>query len=111
MQSLPKCEGDFWDGRIDSFIQLLQERARELSPDYPFSQTADAFDYLWAITSTQEGTEMARKEWENACRYLLSILQDTHAYMKELAETGYCHGRWSEVQENIFNALRKYHPL
>ncbi len=37
----------------------LRDRARELCPDYPFKPESDAFDHLWALSSSLEGTRQA----------------------------------------------------
>jgi len=59
------------DGRPATFLQHLRARAKELAPDYPWSKD-DAFEWLWAITATLEGCEMANN--------------DLHARVKELEE-------------------------
>lgn len=50
------------DGRPKSFFDHLKERAQELAPDYPFTKE-DAFEWLWAITSSLEGTDLAVDYW------------------------------------------------
>lgn len=48
------------DGRPIDFFNLLKERAKELVPDYPFGEREnDAFEQLWALTSSLEGTGKA----------------------------------------------------
>lgn len=58
-------------GRFQAFFSLLRDRARELQPDFPFVKD-DAFDWLWAITSGYEGTELAN--------------EDCHLYIGQLRE-------------------------
>ncbi len=53
------------------FLELLEERAKEISPDYPY-QGSDAFDWLWAIVSSYTGTKAAN--------------DDCHAFIKHLGD-------------------------
>lgn len=54
------------DNRPISFFELLKERAYELCPDYPFTKN-DAFEWLWALTSSLQGAEQACDEWADYC--------------------------------------------
>lgn len=51
-----------YDGRPEVFHQHLKERAMELEPDYPYTEKSDPFDWLWALTSSLEGTRLANDD-------------------------------------------------
>jgi hypothetical protein len=48
----------------------LKRKAVELCPDYPSIETADAWECIWAITSSLEGSDAACKDWVNAVESL-----------------------------------------
>ena len=52
------------------FIKHLEQRAKELAPDYPYLQN-DEYEYLWALTSSLEGTRAANKDLHKAIKFLL----------------------------------------
>lgn len=58
------------DGRPLPFLELLEQRAKEINPDYPYEGTT-AFDWLWSISCAYTGTHQAN--------------QDCHAFIKHLA--------------------------
>lgn len=52
---------ELYDGRPEAFHGHLKKRAKELEPDYPYTQE-DPFEWLWAITSSLEGTRLANDD-------------------------------------------------
>lgn len=45
--------------------QRINELAKKIVPDYPNIENKDAFEQLWAIEQSFEGTELALKDWSN----------------------------------------------
>lgn len=74
------------DNRPMVFLGLLNERARELAPDYPFSDKSDAFDLLWAITSSLEGTNLANDDCHAEITRLRGLLDDAHGWLMRIAQ-------------------------
>lgn len=55
--AIAKC-----DSRPDVFISHMEARTKELVPNYPYSKN-DAFEWLWALTSSLEGARLACGDW------------------------------------------------
>jgi hypothetical protein len=53
---------EMYDGRPEGFRDHLKARAKELVPDYPYADNDDPFTWLWAITSSLEGTRLANDD-------------------------------------------------
>jgi len=76
------------DNRPEAFFELLKERAHELCPDYPFVQE-DAFEWLWAITSSLEGTNMACDDWYEHYQKLKDAIEDKLAFSEDRRVDGW----------------------
>jgi hypothetical protein len=63
-----------FDGRPKDFHDHLQKRAKELAPDYPYTEGDTPFTWLWALTSSLEGTRLANDDWVAHHRKLLQQL-------------------------------------
>ncbi len=50
------------DNRPLIFLTHLKLQAKTLVPDYPWDKD-DAFEWLWALTSSLEGTRLANDDW------------------------------------------------
>lgn len=66
---------------------ILQEKARQIAPDYPnIDKGLEMSEYLWAITSSYEGLDMANKDWQAFCDLMLEKGILTQATILELWE-------------------------
>jgi hypothetical protein len=85
----------FFDYRPKAFVQHLERCAKRLCPDYPWSDKDDAFDYLWALTSSIEGTNAANKD----CHGFIEVLRKRLGMSKdELFEL------WVKEKDSIMRA-------
>lgn len=66
------------DTENSNFFKFLEQRAKELAPDYPFTQN-DPYEHLWAITSSLEGVSMANDD----CHKIIEILRNLAGVSKE----------------------------
>lgn len=64
---------------VNRFFDFLEEKAKKLAPDYPFSQKDDCYEHLWAITSSLEGANMACDD----CHKIIEILRERAGMTKE----------------------------
>jgi hypothetical protein len=94
---LEQVIGLLTDSRPKAFFDLLEERAKELAYDYPFTQN-DAFEYLWALTSSLEGTTLACEDWYKRWMQLMSAMD------RLMKSAELCLGGWTDVHSR--DALR-----
>jgi DNA-directed RNA polymerase beta subunit len=74
----PQQVADAFQGRQDAFLELLERRSKVLAPEYP-RQHNDAWEWLWSITSTLEGTNLANGDLAQQVADLTRQLEEARA--------------------------------
>jgi hypothetical protein len=64
--------------RLDAFFEHLKNRAHELASDYPWKGTEDAWEFLYAITATLEGTNAANEDLHHLLEQFRQEEQESH---------------------------------
>lgn len=73
------------DERPEAFLKHLEARAGELAPDYPWTKH-DAYEWLWALTSSLEGTRLANDDLHAANARLTARVKRCEEALRPFAE-------------------------